>query len=124
MTSVIATGAAAPPAEPERDAAATAAAQKAISFVSFRVRMRGLEPPRPYGHTDLNRARLPIPPHPRASGQCSEPQIGYWRGALRDFALKCSDVGGEVALALGEPPLALLEIGGEVLQRVGAQLER
>ena len=27
--------------------------------------MRGLEPPRPYGHTDLNRARLPIPPHPR-----------------------------------------------------------
>ena len=29
------------------------------------VRMRGLEPPRPYGHTDLNRARLPIPPHPR-----------------------------------------------------------
>src|SRR4051794_1672687 len=30
------------------------------------VRMRGLEPPRPYGHTDLNRARLPIPPHPRA----------------------------------------------------------
>ncbi len=30
-----------------------------------RMRMRGLEPPRPYGHTDLNRARLPIPPHPR-----------------------------------------------------------
>ena len=29
------------------------------------MRMRGLEPPRPYGHTDLNRARLPIPPHPR-----------------------------------------------------------
>ena len=35
-----------------------------------RVRMRGLEPPRPYGHTDLNRARLPIPPHPRGA-QCS-----------------------------------------------------
>src|ERR1700690_1818920 len=33
----------------------------------FRVRMRGLEPPRPYGHTDLNRARLPIPPHPRGA---------------------------------------------------------
>ena len=31
------------------------------------VRMRGLEPPRPYGHTDLNRARLPIPPHPRSA---------------------------------------------------------
>jgi hypothetical protein len=29
------------------------------------VRMRGLEPPRTYIHTDLNRARLPIPPHPR-----------------------------------------------------------
>jgi hypothetical protein len=26
--------------------------------------MRGLEPPRPFGHTDLNRARLPVPPHP------------------------------------------------------------
>ena len=34
------------------------------------MRMRGLEPPRPYGHTDLNRARLPIPPHPRGR-QCS-----------------------------------------------------
>ena len=32
------------------------------------MRMRGLEPPRPYGHTDLNRARLPIPPHPRGVG--------------------------------------------------------
>ena len=30
------------------------------------MRMRGLEPPRPERHTDLNRARLPIPPHPRA----------------------------------------------------------
>ncbi len=29
------------------------------------MRMRGLEPPRTYIHTDLNRARLPIPPHPR-----------------------------------------------------------
>ena len=27
--------------------------------------MRGLEPPRACAHTDLNRARLPIPPHPR-----------------------------------------------------------
>ena len=31
------------------------------------MRMRGLEPPRPERHTDLNRARLPIPPHPRAA---------------------------------------------------------
>ena len=30
------------------------------------MRMRGLEPPRTCIHTDLNRARLPIPPHPRA----------------------------------------------------------
>jgi hypothetical protein len=30
------------------------------------VRMRGLEPPRSHLHTDLNRARLPIPPHPPA----------------------------------------------------------
>jgi hypothetical protein len=29
------------------------------------MRMRGLEPPRACAHTDLNRARLPIPPHPR-----------------------------------------------------------
>ena len=28
------------------------------------MRMRGLEPPRGFPHTDLNRARLPIPPHP------------------------------------------------------------
>jgi site-specific DNA recombinase len=32
------------------------------------VRMRGLEPPRSHLHTDLNRARLPIPPHPLARG--------------------------------------------------------
>src|SRR5262245_14081022 len=34
------------------------------------MRMRGLEPPRGCPHTDLNRARLPIPPHPRGR-QCS-----------------------------------------------------
>lgn len=28
------------------------------------VRVRGLEPPRGCPHTDLNRTRLPIPPHP------------------------------------------------------------
>ncbi len=37
----------------------------------FRVRMRGLEPPRSFLHTDLNRARLPIPPHPRAAATIS-----------------------------------------------------
>ena len=38
--------------------------------------MRGLEPPRGFPHTDLNRARLPIPPHPRAAdiiAACSRP---------------------------------------------------
>jgi hypothetical protein len=32
------------------------------------MRMRGLEPPPSFLDTDLNRARLPIPPHPRAVG--------------------------------------------------------
>ena len=31
------------------------------------VREGGVEPPRPFGHTDLNRARLPIPPLARAA---------------------------------------------------------
>ena len=33
------------------------------------VREGGVEPPRPFGHTDLNRARLPIPPLAREAGQ-------------------------------------------------------
>ena len=32
------------------------------SGVFHMVREGGVEPPRPHGHTDLNRARLPIPP--------------------------------------------------------------
>ena len=35
------------------------------------VRMRGLEPPQSYLHTDLNRARLPVPPHPQAGAEVS-----------------------------------------------------
>ena len=31
-------------------------------MTSHHVREGGVEPPRPFGHTDLNRARLPIPP--------------------------------------------------------------
>ena len=35
----------------------------ALSTAGFAVvREGGVEPPRPLGHTDLNRARLPIPP--------------------------------------------------------------
>jgi hypothetical protein len=36
------------------------------------MRMRGLEPPRGFPHTDLNRARLPIPPHPRALARIAD----------------------------------------------------
>src|SRR5690606_18933414 len=35
------------------------------------VREGGVEPPRPLGHTDLNRARLPIPPLARVPGKIS-----------------------------------------------------
>ena len=47
------------------------------------MRMRGLEPPRARAHGDLNAARLPIPPHPRAgeghsSASASEIRVG-WR---------------------------------------------
>lgn len=35
----------------------------------------GVEPPRPFGHTDLNRARLPIPPLERAAYILSAPQV-------------------------------------------------
>src|SRR5579863_8713604 len=66
-TSLIGTTGVAEPA-PDTDAATSAAAMQTMGFLEIRVRMRGLEPPRPYGHTDLNRARLPIPPHPRAWG--------------------------------------------------------
>ena len=45
------------------------------------MRMRGLEPPRPERHTDLNRARLPIPPHPRADD--SSRRHGYWHAARK-----------------------------------------
>src|SRR5215208_1629204 len=66
-TSVVA-GVDPPYAAPERE---TTARQRTAAVPTTRtpflkMRMRGLEPPRPYGHTDLNRARLPIPPHPRA----------------------------------------------------------
>ena len=33
-----------------------------VEGISSLVREGGVEPPRPHGHTDLNRARLPIPP--------------------------------------------------------------
>ena len=41
-----------------------AADRRSLSCVKLHrvVREGGVEPPRPFGHTDLNRARLPIPP--------------------------------------------------------------
>ena len=36
-----------------------------LGLVFTLVRTRGLEPPQPCGHYDLNVARLPIPPCPR-----------------------------------------------------------
>jgi hypothetical protein len=36
--------------------------------------MRGLEPPPGCPDTDLNRARLPIPPHPRGDAKISQTQ--------------------------------------------------
>ncbi len=42
------------------------------SNVDTMVRMRGLEPPPGCPDTDLNRARLPIPPHPRADAKISQ----------------------------------------------------
>src|SRR5690606_25578605 len=39
-----------------------------VGIPPFRsVRKGGVEPPRPFGHTDLNRARLPIPPLARGA---------------------------------------------------------
>src|SRR5882762_10247965 len=67
MTSAVAMGPLRASTSPESTTAVATAVRKMIQTL-FRVRMRGLEPPRPYGHTDLNRARLPIPPHPRARG--------------------------------------------------------
>jgi hypothetical protein len=56
--------------------------------------MRGLEPPRPYGHTDLNRARLPIPPHPRGLASLA-PRPSRERGEnLVELARRVADAAG------------------------------
>lgn len=41
---------------------------------SVLVRLRGVEPPRPCDHKDLNLARLPIPPQPRARNAEASPR--------------------------------------------------
>ena len=69
------------------------------------VREGGVEPPRPHGHTDLNRARLPIPPLAHVSygvsPQATHKTIRTARGAvqLRECDLRYLVVVG-VALGL------------------------
>ena len=47
------------------------------------VRLKGLEPSRPFGHSDLNAARLPIPPQPH----CLQPQQSQ-RGKARIYSAR------------------------------------
>ena len=80
--------------------------------------MRGLEPPRPYGHTDLNRARLPIPPHPRGAAIVA--------ALLRrgEPLLDARDVARRGRLALGEAlPRAPRASREPLLELVLAHLE-
>ena len=53
-----------PPGTP--DEPRPASTHRGKSPVESSVREGGVEPPHPFGHTDLNRARLPIPPLARA----------------------------------------------------------
>ena len=48
--------------------------QICCSYVASLVREGGVEPPRPFGHTDLNRARLPIPPLAPALAAWGQPE--------------------------------------------------
>ena len=60
------------------------------------MRMRGIEPPRGFPHTDLNRARLPIPPHPRSRqdsfypfAECRPADNLCWARLRRTSAARC-----------------------------------
>ena len=55
--------------------------QRTTAMMKGVVREGGVEPPSPFGHTDLNRARLPIPPLARAPGGPRKATTG--RGAPR-----------------------------------------
>ena len=48
------------------------AIKKPLEAAVFVVRVKGLEPPWGKPHTDLNRTRLPIPPHPHVARKTSE----------------------------------------------------
>ncbi len=56
-----------PPAPPSGESASVARIARPQAD-SRSVRLRGVEPPRAFAHTDLNRARLPVPPQPRGGG--------------------------------------------------------
>src|SRR4051794_22082593 len=77
------------------------------------MRMRGLEPPRAFAHTDLNRARLPIPPHPRGRAIVTKPNPPgagahfdllssgmqtIWRGRITSAATKYTEVAPQAAV--------------------------
>jgi len=68
--------------------------------------MRGLEPPRGCPHTDLNRARLPIPPHPR--GQTIVSAVGERLTGLAVVAFLDDREVFEVALDAGDKVLVAL----------------
>src|SRR5437016_10458672 len=78
------------------------------------MRMRGLEPPRGRRHTDLNRARLPIPPHPRGAIVTARTMGSLRRGLLFLLAIAlfapapaaASTAAVEVVVGLSPPPLA------------------
>ena len=76
------------------------------SNVDTMVRMRGLEPPPGFPDTDLNRARLPIPPHPRAARRARIPYSDRWPGG-RAQPLSGSALLGR-SRPVGLPPGALL----------------
>ncbi len=67
------------------------------SNVDQMVRMRGLEPPPGFPDTDLNRARLPIPPHPRGDAKISQTDAaGGWNAGPSD----CPPRGGQAGRGL------------------------
>ena len=79
------------------------------------MRMRGLEPPPDFSDTDLNRARLPIPPHPRGEQRryrTGPTAVGSRRASFtagsRSRALLASDRSHNLPLSsrgLGRRPL-------------------
>ena len=63
--------------------------------VARRVRARGVEPPRAEAHRDLNPARLPVPPHPRAQAEWPRVESNH-RTELRRLPLCPLSYGAEL----------------------------